>query len=516
MAEDPLKRLTAFVLVAGFGLGCELAAHSTFWWGLLDLTVGCGAAAGAVRLTGRARVLTLAFAVLWFGGTLDEAGSGLLGGVGSVLLLAYRGPLLQLLLAVGSRGRSTRFSIGVAAAGWLAALLPFAVASPLTPVLAATVGGLLLLRASAGSSDARPAVRAAAAAAFALALLWGVAAAGERHGRVLLGLGDVAVGTAIAIALASASGFWAREAERALVIKLGAARRPGLPLTTRLARALADPELEVRYLVPDVGWVNERGDVVAPPVGERRCTRVAAPGGGEVVLVHGSDATADSTLARAAAAAAGLSLESARLDAEVRVQARDVDESRRRLLHAADDERRALEQRLSDRVLVRLRRVDRLLSGRGREAERRELWTALDELVALGRGLYPPSLAQTDLAGALREIATRAGLPVSLEIDGDPEALPEAERAAMWFVCSEALANVSRHAGAGAVRVLVRVSGDLAELEVEDDGCGGATLERGLRGLADRVEALGGRFSLSSPPGGPTIVRAVLIRQSGV
>ena len=502
-------------LVAGFGLGCELAAHSTFWWALLDLTVGCGAAAGAVRLSGPARVLTLAFAVLWFGGTLDEAGSGLLGGVGSVLLLAYRGPLLQLLLDVGSPGRSTRFSIGLVIAGWVAALLPFAVASPTTSVLAATAAVLLLRRARVASSDARNAVLAAATATLALALVWGVAAAGVGPGRVLLGFGDVTVGVAIAIALAAASGFWTRGAERALVIELGATRRPGLPLTTRLARALADPELEVRYLVPDVGWVNERGDDVAPPVGDRRWTRVAAPGGGEVVLVHGSDVTADSRLARAAAAAAGLSLESTRLDAEVRARARDVDESRRRLLHAVDDERRALEQRLSDRVLVRLRRVDRLLSGRGREPERHELWTALEELIALGRGLYPPSLLQTDLAGALREIATRAGLPVSLEIDGDPEALPEAERAAMWFVCSEALANISRHAAASAVRVHLRVSGDQTELEVEDDGCGGATLERGLRGLADRVEALGGRFALSSPPGGPTIVRAILVRLPG-
>ena len=128
-------------------------------------------------------MLTLAFAVLWFGGTLDEAGSGLLGGVGSVLLLAYRGPLLQLLLDVGSPGRSTRFSIGLVIAGWVAALLPFAVASPTTWVLAATAAVLLLRRARVASSDARNAVLAAATATLALALVWGVAAAGVGPGR---------------------------------------------------------------------------------------------------------------------------------------------------------------------------------------------------------------------------------------------------------------------------------------------------------------------------------------------
>jgi hypothetical protein len=156
-----------------------------------------------------------------------------------------------------------------------------------------------------------------------------------------------------------------------------------------------------------LGWVDERGHEVAAPPESRRLTRAAAPGGGEVVLVHGQDATADSQLAQSAAAAAALSLEAARLDAEVRLHARYVDTSRRRLLTAVDDERRLLEQRLSESVLVRLRQVDRLLSGRPFEQERRELWVAVDELVALGRGLYPPSLARSDLTRALREIAAR-------------------------------------------------------------------------------------------------------------
>src|SRR5262249_26294262 len=149
----------------------------------------------------------------------------------------------------------------------------------------------------------------------------------------------------------------------------------------------------IRYDVPGVGWLNERGGTVPPPDEGRRTTRVAAPQGGEVVLLHGPAAPADDGLAYAAAAAAALSLEATRLDAEVRVRAREVEQSRGRLLDAVDAERRALEERLSERVLTRLRHVDRLLAREAYEPQRRELWAATSELVTLARGLYPPAVA---------------------------------------------------------------------------------------------------------------------------
>jgi signal transduction histidine kinase len=83
-------------------------------------------------------------------------------------------------------------------------------------------------------------------------------------------------------------------------------------------------------------------------------------------------------------------------------------------------------------------------------------------------------------------------------------------QAATWFVCSEALANVARHSGASSARVEVALRGGELRVEVRDDGRGGAALERGLRGLEDRVEALGGAFWLESPRGGPTTVGAAL------
>ena len=92
----------------------------------------------------------------------------------------------------------------------------------------------------------------------------------------------------------------------------------------------------------------------------------------------------------------------------------------------------------------------------------------------------------------------------------DLRALPETHRAAVWFMCSEALANIARHAEASRAAIVVAHADDVLELEIGDDGRGGATLTRGLRGLADRVDALGGVLALNSPPGGPTVLRVRL------
>lgn len=499
MAQDSLRRLSLIAAVVAFGVGCEVAAASSAWWAVLDFAVGCVAAVGGAELFGRsprAWMLAVAFAVLWFCGTLS-----------SELPLAYRGPLLQLLLAVGPRRRSVT---ALVVAGWVGGLLPYGVASPLTSTLAGVAALLLLASARAAAADARGAVFAAGAVTLMLAAVWSVAAAASWHGGLLLGLSDVAVLAALAVALGAAAGFFAREAERALVIELGPAGRHTHPVATRLGRALADPKLEIRYRVPEFGWVDEHGHDVESPPESGRLTRVASPGGGEVVLIHGEKTSADSRLARSAASAAALLLESARLDAEVRLRMRDVAASRRRLLGAADAERQALEQRLTESVLLRLRRVDRLLARRSLERERRELWVAVEELVALGRGLYPPSLERADLARALREIADGSGVAVTTEIVGDPNLLSEPQRAAVWFICSECLTNVVRHARAESAWIRLHASGERAELEVEDDGRGGAKPERGLRGLTDRVEALGGRLDLASPAGGPTLLRVVL------
>jgi signal transduction histidine kinase len=197
----------------------------------------------------------------------------------------------------------------------------------------------------------------------------------------------------------------------------------------------------------------------------------------------------------------------------VLARAAAVRASRRRLLTAADAERRALEQRLHDGPVASLRRLDRLLGaadGQGTSELRDELRAAIAELTDLGRGLFPPALARADLSGALEAIAHRSPVPAGVTITGDPRALNDELTAATWFFCSEALANVARHAAATQAAIMIRIDTNVLRIEVRDNGQGGATATRGLRGLADRIEAGGGSLTITSPTGGPTSILAEL------
>src|SRR5262245_10403108 len=187
--------------------------------------------------------------------------------------------------------------------------------------------------------------------------------------------------------------------------------------------------------------------------------------------------------------------------------------SRARLVEVADAERRRLQRNLHDGAQQRLTSV--LLSlGRLREADGNHdprLDLAIDELAAglqdirqLASGLHPAVLSERGLAAALDALALRAPVPVELEAVPDRR-LSEAIEAAAYFVVAEALANVHKHAGARRVVVRAAVENGTLEVAVVDDGAGGADEEgTGLRGLADRVEALGGRLTLESPPNGGT------------
>jgi PAS domain S-box-containing protein len=187
--------------------------------------------------------------------------------------------------------------------------------------------------------------------------------------------------------------------------------------------------------------------------------------------------------------------------------------SRARLVQVADAERRRIQRNLHDGAQQRLSAV--LLSlGLLRESlEQRSalLDVAIDELAAglqeireLASGLHPSVLSDRGLVAALEALALRAPVPVELEAVPDRR-LPEQVEAAAYYVVAEALANVHKHAAAR--RVVVRATTDdhCLVMEVVDDGVGGADQEGGgLRGLADRVEALGGRLTLDSPAGAGT------------
>jgi signal transduction histidine kinase len=139
-----------------------------------------------------------------------------------------------------------------------------------------------------------------------------------------------------------------------------------------------------------------------------------------------------------------------------------------------------------------------------------ELDQALRELRELARGIHPAVLTDQGLAPAVRTLAQRASVPVTVTSTG--ERAPAHVETAGYFVVSEALANVAKYAHATRATVdLARDNGDL-RVEVADDGVGGASLDRGsgLTGLADRVGALGGRISVDSPPAGGTRLTAVI------
>jgi signal transduction histidine kinase len=196
--------------------------------------------------------------------------------------------------------------------------------------------------------------------------------------------------------------------------------------------------------------------------------------------------------------------------------------SRARIVSAADETRRRLERNLHDgaqqrlvSLSVQLRLAKAKLPDAPGEASElldqaaEELAQALAELRDLARGLHPAMLTERGLGPALDALAKRMPLPVSVAygIDGR---LPAPVEAAAYFVASEALANVAKYALASEVSVRTGCDHGVAEIEVADDGVGGADLTSGsgLRGLADRIEALGGAFGLESTPGEGTRVWA--------
>jgi len=205
-----------------------------------------------------------------------------------------------------------------------------------------------------------------------------------------------------------------------------------------------------------------------------------------------------------------------------RVRAQEaLQASRARLVEVADEERKRIQRNLHDGAQQRLTGV-LLTLGRIRESPEEHaalLDQAIDELAAglqeireLASGLHPSVLAERGLTAALQALALAAPVPVRLEELSDGQ-LPEAVEATAYYVVAEAVANVHKHAGASSITVRVSREGDALVVDVLDDGVGGADLEgSGLRGLTDRVEALGGRISVLSPPGqGTQLIAAIPI-----
>jgi signal transduction histidine kinase len=314
----------------------------------------------------------------------------------------------------------------------------------------------------------------------------------------------------------------ARSGVADLLAELADTPAPGA-LRAALARALRDPSLEVAYWLPaEERYVDSSGKPAPMPrpgdarsvtMVEREDRRIAA-------LVHDPAVTDDESLVRAVAAAAGLQLENERLQAELRSQLEEVRASRARIVEATQEERRRIERDLHDGTQQRLVSIAMTLglaeariaidaeAGRRLIAEARaELSSALQELRELSQGIHPGILTERGLGEAVADLALRMHLPVEVEVRLS-ERLPTPVETAAYYVISEALTNVAKHAQASKVRVRVGREDGEAHIAVSDDGRGGADAwaGSGLRGLRDRVEALGGRFALDSPAGAGTSI----------
>jgi signal transduction histidine kinase len=313
----------------------------------------------------------------------------------------------------------------------------------------------------------------------------------------------------------------ARSGVADMVVRLNA--EPPVDLRDLIAGALRDDSLTVAYWLPEhAGWADESGDPVTlpGPADQRGVTVLEQRGEPLAALIFHPSLREEPELVAAVGAAAAIALENGRLQAELRARLQDLRGSRSRLVDAAQDERRRLERDLHDGAQQRLVALSLELSllqgelddpdARLRvEHARHEVAVSVQELRDIARGIHPAVVTSHGLAVALESVAARTAMPLELHVQGTPRLAENVEVAAYYVVC-ESLANTGKHARATAAEIEVQVVRGTLVVQVTDDGVGGADPRRGsgLRGLADRVEALDGRLRISTPPSGGTRVRA--------
>lgn len=518
-----------------FGLAAEWAG---FGWSdpghwVPDLAVGwcligCGITASARRPGSGSGALMSATGFSWFLGNFAGAGNSAVAWASAHALYLYRGPLFHLVLGYpGGRPSSwlTRAAIGV---GYVAAIITLIWRNELATIVFAAFLVAVCAReyvSAVGPSRRGRLIALQAAAGLSLVL------AGTAVADLVLAPGGAGLASLLVyeVALCVIAGGllagllfapWGRAAVTDLVVQLGGARSG--TLRAELARALGDPALELGYWSGDAGaFVDPQGRVLAlpDPGSGRSATVVERDGHPAAVLIHDSAVLEDPGLLDAVTAAARLGASNARLQAEVQAQIAELAASRRRILEAGDEERQRLERRLHDGAEHRLaelaeilRQCRRCATGQqtrdGVARAEDQLMRTLEELRRLAAGLHPRALSQFGLDGALAFLAGGFAVPVEIKVTGSR--LAQRVEAAAYFVCAEGLANIAKYASASRAAIFVTSQSARARVVVEDNGIGGADPARGsgLRGLADRVEALGGTLRVDSPPGGGTRLAA--------
>ena len=307
-----------------------------------------------------------------------------------------------------------------------------------------------------------------------------------------------------------------------LLVQLQA--NPAPDLRALLAQALRDPTLSLIYWLPQYGsWADQDGNpaTLPEPGGGRGVTLVKQNGEQVAALVYDATLGDEPELVEAVSAAAAIALENGRLEAELRARLQELHGSRTRVVEAQQNERRRLERDLHDGAQQRLVALALELGVLAEQANtdpatqtrlkraRGEVAQSLDELRDVARGLHPAVVSGHGLAIALESLVAVTPLDVQLKTDGLPR-LPEHLEVAAYYVVAESLTNAAKHAQASQITVDVSVVDNTLIVEIVDDGIGGADSERGtgLRGLADRVEALNGRLRIWSAAGQGTRLRA--------
>ena len=500
-----MSRRTAAAGVAGLivGVVAEVAAYRGDELHLAagDLIVGwvligCGLAMGRHGVG----PLLAGGGFAWFAGDFVPA-----------LLYLHRGPVFHALLADrDGRVRGRAVTLVVAAAYVDGAIAPLARSAVATLAVCAAVGVAAVRRPGRRAAGTLGACAVAGALAFA--------AVGQLAGADLdeaaLWVYEATV-VAATLALVADARLAPRAAVTGLVVDLGAEWEP-VTLRDRLASALGDPSLELAYRVGE-GYVDDAGRPFAlPPAGsDRALTPIDADGEEVAVLAHDRATLQDRGLVEAVAAAARVAVANVRLEAEARARAAQLEASRRRIVEAADAQRRGLRQELADGAERRLEALSAELRELGPQVAgtpaadtlaevSAQLAAARLELDDLARGIHPAALAAGGLAEALPALARRAPVRVEVRVSGARP--PAAVEAAVYFLCAEALTNIAKHAHASAASIDVACADGSVAATIADDGRGGAAVGggSGLRGLADRVEAFGGALRVESPAGGGT------------
>ena len=464
--------------------------------------IGTAAVLWQQERTRRAAAISAGFAAAWLAGSIEPA-----------LVFLHRGPLMHLVLSYPSgriESRGARLAVGAAyVQGALGAELD-------GPWWTLAYAAVLVAGATARALSATGAVRRSRLVPLAIgagtAAVLGVGAVSVLSGGdldVLLAYQLVLLVAAPLVAVDLRGARWSQASIAGLVVDLGE-RAVGGVVRDRLARAIGDPTLDVAYVIDESRPpVDEQGRVVElPGAGDRRVvTPVDLAGRRLALLVHDPAVLADRSVVDGATGAVSVAVANAQLQMTVRASVADVEASTRRLLHAADAERRRFGSEIRAGVEPLLRKAADELRGAdaepalisGVEAIRRQIFR-------LAAGLDPVMLDERGLGAALRELAEGCAIPISLSVP-DERFSADVEQC-VWFTCSEGVANALKHARASHLEITVRHARGIVEVIVSDDGAGGADPAggSGLRRLAARVESAGGSLSIHSRPGAGTRV----------